>query len=241
MTILPSLRIILPRQRSRARAPTILLILLIDELATSEMMRKPNYTAQNVQIFCCPCLVFFSQPWLWLCWIHEERQVGKEIDDFVLQMAWEGARDDTVFMSHPFGLEHWACHEIRSICHGWLKVIQIYIIDDILGVPRLSVEPVRVGKSGIRRSLNVNLLLWLTQWVAFIQRPEFWPNHSIIEDRKSENLVPTKNFAGSRRSLGKVLTLEEAKVALGLSWHWGLLSLCQDILVLDILNALQGI
>ena len=63
--------------------------------------------------------------------------------------------------------------EIRSICHGWLKVIQVYIIDEILGVPRLSVEPVRVGKSGIRRSLNVNLLLWLTQWVAFIQRPDF--------------------------------------------------------------------
>ena len=112
--------------------------------------------------------------------------------------------------------------EIRSICHGWLKVIQVYIIDDILGVPRLSVEPVRVGKSGIRRSLNVNLLLWLTQWVAFIQRPESWPYRSIIVDRKSENLVPTKNFAGSRRSLGKVLTLKEAKVALGLSWHWAL-------------------
>ena len=32
-----------------------------------------------------------------------------------------------------------------------------------------------------------------------------------------KNLVPTKNFAGSRRSLGKVLTLEEDKVALGLS------------------------
>ena len=49
--------------------------------------------------------------------------------------------------------------EIRSICYGWLKVIQVYIIDEILGVPRLSVEPVRVGKSGIRRRLNVNLLL----------------------------------------------------------------------------------
>ena len=48
--------------------------------------------------------------------------------------------------------------EIRSICYGWLKVIQVYIIDDILGVPRLSVEPGRVGKR-IRRSLNVNLLL----------------------------------------------------------------------------------
>ena len=53
--------------------------------------------------------------------------------------------------------------------------------------------------------------------MAFIQRPESWPNRSLIVDRKSENLVPTKNFAGSRRSLGKVLTLEEAKVALGLS------------------------
>ena len=49
--------------------------------------------------------------------------------------------------------------EIRSICHGCLKVIQVYIIDEILGVPRLSVEPGRVGKSGIRRRLNVNLLL----------------------------------------------------------------------------------
>ena len=73
-------------------------------------------------------------------------------------MAWEGARDDIVFMlkGHPFGLE---ILEIRSICHDWLKVIQVYIIDEILGVPRLSVEPVRVGKSGIRRRLNVNLLL----------------------------------------------------------------------------------
>ena len=72
---------------------------------------------------------------------------------------------------------------------------------------------------------------------GFYTKARFWPNHSW----KSKNLVPTKNFAGSRRSLGKVLTLEEAKVALGLSWHWGLLSLCQDILVLDILNALQGV
>ena len=51
---------------------------------------------------------------------------------------------------------------------------------------------------------------------GFYTKAKSLPNRSIIVERKSENLVPTKNFAGSRRSLGKVLTLEKAKVDLGL-------------------------
>ena len=53
---LMKLMTILPRQRSRAPAPTMLLILLIDKPATPEKMRKPSHTAQNAHIF---CLFFF--------------------------------------------------------------------------------------------------------------------------------------------------------------------------------------
>ena len=46
-------------EKPGSRTYNMLLILLIDKPATPEKMRKPSNTAQNVQIFCCPCLIFF--------------------------------------------------------------------------------------------------------------------------------------------------------------------------------------